>query len=88
MTLWTASHGGLVEIIEAYVDAGAPYGTERKVQETSIKRALLRLSAGDVIPPGCTSGNIGRCGREDAIREATRMHRLHPGTYQQSWLQL
>jgi hypothetical protein len=49
---------------------GAPYGTERKVQESSIKSALLRLSAERMIPPRCTTGNIecplGRCGREDA----------------------
>src|SRR6266849_1340965 len=55
-----ACHGGLVEIIEAYVDAGAPYGTDRKVKETSIKSALLRLSAERVIPPRCTTGKA-RC---------------------------
>jgi hypothetical protein len=74
--LWPASRG--VEIIEAYVDAGAPYGTERKAQETSIKWALLRLSAERVIPPRCTSGNIWRCGREDATCEATHCTRPHP----------
>ena len=38
------------------IEPPAPYGTERKVQQTSIKWALLRLSAEGVIPPECTTG--------------------------------
>jgi hypothetical protein len=38
----------------------ASYGTEREVQETSIKSALLSLPAEPVIPPRSTSRNTGR----------------------------
>jgi len=40
------------------VTRGAPYGTERNAQETSIKSEQLRLPAARVIPPGCTTGNM------------------------------
>src|SRR5262249_35005426 len=53
-------------IIEAQLNPGAPYGTQRNVQETPIKWALLRLSAERVIPPRCTTGNL-EAACEDAV---------------------
>src|SRR5712671_8057032 len=54
---------GSLRLSRAYVDAGAPYGTERKAQESLIKWALLRLFAGRVILPRCTTLQRGRHGR-------------------------
>jgi len=54
---------------------GAPYGTEWTATEPSIKSALLRLSAETVIPPACTTGNMGRETRARGSPEACN----HPG---------
>jgi hypothetical protein len=51
-------------------DLGAPYGTERKRTETSIKWAFLGLSAEVVMPPGGTTGNLKSlfCQPTEALR--------------------